>query len=204
MGFARYARYAGCARRCAVAGCLAALALLSPVASAQQAPKGSEAPKAAAPAQPAQPQVAMPEAESLVLLVRTSLLTLNDAVQTGNFTVLRDIAAPAFRDANSAARLGAIFNGLSQNRVDLSAVAILAPQLREAPAIDPKTNMLRITGSFPGNPVRIDFELLFQPVAGRWRLFGLSVQPVAAAPVAAAPEAKAATPVAKKPDPPKK
>jgi hypothetical protein len=36
----------------------------------------------------------MPEAEKVVLLLRTTLLTLNDALQTGNFTVLRDVSAP--------------------------------------------------------------------------------------------------------------
>jgi hypothetical protein len=38
----------------------------------------------------------MPEAEKVVLLLRTTLLTLNDALQTGNFTVLRDVSAPSF------------------------------------------------------------------------------------------------------------
>lgn len=124
-----------------------------------------------------------------MLLLRTTLLTLNDALHTGNFTVLRDVAAPAFRDANSAARLSSIFGNLSQQRVDLSAVAVIVPQLAEAPAIQPQTGMLRIKGYFPGEPVRIDFEVLYQAVQGRWRLFGLSVQPtpVAAKTAAGAP-----------------
>jgi hypothetical protein len=37
--------------------------------------------------------------------------------------------------------------------------------------------MLRLKGYFPGEPVQINFELLYQAVDGRWRLFGLSVQP---------------------------
>jgi hypothetical protein len=37
--------------------------------------------------------------------------------------------------------------------------------------------MLRLKGYFPGQPVQINFEMLFQAVDGRWRLFGLSVQP---------------------------
>ena len=49
---------------------------------------------AQAPAPP-QSQVMMPDAEKIVLLLRTSILTLNDALQTGNFTVLRDMGAPA-------------------------------------------------------------------------------------------------------------
>src|SRR5579885_3484421 len=50
-------------------------------------------------------QVAMPDAEKIVLLLRTTLLTLNDALQTGNFTVLRDKGAPGFRNANTPAQL---------------------------------------------------------------------------------------------------
>jgi hypothetical protein len=159
------------------------------------------APKAASP-----PQVVMPDADKIVLLLRNTLLTLNDALQSGNFTVLRDVAAPSFRDANSAARLGAVFNNLAQRGIDLSAVAVLAPQLSETPAIDPQTGMLRIKGAFPGQPVRIDFEVIYQPVDGRWRLFGLSVQPTSAAPEAAAapPPAAKPAPTAKKVEPPKK
>ena len=59
---------------------------------------------------PAQPQIVMPDAGKIVILVRTALLTLNDAVQTGNFTVLRDKGAPGFGEANSAARLSQIFS----------------------------------------------------------------------------------------------
>jgi len=170
------------------------LVLLAPVPASVSA-QAPPAPRAGTPAP--SPQVAVPDAERIVLLLRATLLTLNDAVQSGNFTVLRDVAAPSFRDANSAARLGASFNDLSQRGIDLSPVAILAPQLTDAPAIDPQTGMLRIKGTFPGQPVRINFDVIYQPVAGRWRLFGLSVQPVAAASEAAAPPPAAETGAAK-------
>jgi hypothetical protein len=152
---------------------------------AQEAAKKEAAPKRAqaAPAkndEPAPrpvPQVAMPEAEKIVLLTRTTLLTLNDALHTGNFTVLRDMAAPSFREANSAARLSAVFGNLMAQHVDLTAVVILAPQLVEAPVLDQKNGMVRIKGYFPALPMRIDFEVIYQAVDGRWRLFGLSVHP---------------------------
>jgi hypothetical protein len=47
--------------------------------------------------------------------------------------------------------------------------------------------MLHLKGYFPGQPVQINFEMLYQAVDGRWRLFGLSVQPgPPAAPAASA------------------
>lgn len=139
-----------------------------------------EAPKPA----PA-PSVVMPDAEKIVLLVRTTMITLNDAIQTGNFTVLRDKAAPGFREANSAARLGQIFADLAARNVDLSVTSVLSPQLTEPPTLDQAKGMLNIKGYFPTTPVQINFEMLFQSVAGRWRLFGISVQPSNAAPAPA-------------------
>ncbi len=127
------------------------------------APMGARAqqPPATPAAQAASPQVALPDADKIVLLARTALLTLNDAVQTGNFTVLRDKASPNFQAANTAARLGMIFQNLSRQGVDLSAISIIVPQLTQKPIID-TNGRLRLKGYFPGTPVRIDFDLLFE------------------------------------------
>ena len=174
---------------------LAATLLLAPVlfapsvAFAQEAPPATaDAPKKAKPkpAAAAAPQVQMPNGSQILLLVRTTILALSDATQTGNFTVLRDLGAPGFRDANSAQRLGQSFASIAAQGVDLTAVAVITPKLTATPTLDPKTAMLRIKGFFPGDPVQINFELLFQPVAGRWRIFGLSVNPGPSAAAAAA------------------
>src|SRR5262249_28272465 len=141
-------------------------------------PPSSAQPKSKSPTQASQPQVVMPDADKIVLLLRNTLITLNDAVQTGNFTVLHDIGAPSFRDANSPARLSRDFTDLASRGVDLSAVAVIAPQITEAPTLDQQKGMLHLKGYFPGQPVQIEFEVLYQAVNGQWRLFGLSVQPV--------------------------
>lgn len=133
-------------------------------------------------AQAAQPQVVMPDAEKIVLLLRTTLITLNDAIQTGNYTVLRDRGAPGFRDANSAARLSQSFSDIASKGIDLSVVTVMAPQLTEPPDLDQQKGMLHLKGYFPSKPVQINFEVLYQAVAGHWQLFGLSVQPGAPVP----------------------
>jgi hypothetical protein len=137
---------------------------------------------------PTQARAGMPSAESIVMLIRVSLLTLNDALLTGNFTVLRDVGAPSFREANSAARLSQNFSALIRQGSDLSAVATMTPELAETPSVDPKTNMLHIKGTFPEQPLQIEFELMFQPVAGYWRLYGISVQPKSATDAVASPK----------------
>ncbi len=141
-------------------------------------------------AKPAASQVVMPDAEKIVLLLRTTLITLNDAIQTGNFTVMRDMAAPGFRDANTAGRLAQSFSDLASKGIDLSPTSVIAPQLTEPPRLDQAKGMLRLKGYFPGQPVQINFEMLFQAVGGRWRLFGLSVQPGPAVAAQSAPAAQ--------------
>src|SRR5215510_6136236 len=178
------------------AACFATSVLLAGAdAFAQTPPAKAEppakkwAPPAIAPksAAPAQPRVAMPDADKILLLVRSTLLTLNDALQTGNFTVLRDMGAPGFRDANSAGKLAQIFAPLASQGVDLSAVTVLAPQLTAMPTIDPQRQMLHLKGYFPGEPLQVNFEILYESVAGRWRVFGLSVNAVPPTPAAAPP-----------------
>jgi hypothetical protein len=142
-------------------------------------PKPKAPSQAQAPVPPApRPQVVMPDAEKIVLLVRTTLLTLNDALRTGNYTVLRDKGAPSFRDANSAARLGQIFSSLAASGLDLSVVSVMTPQLSEAPRLDQAQGTLNLKGYFPTKPTQIDFEVLYQSVGGHWQVFGLAVQPV--------------------------
>jgi hypothetical protein len=152
-------------------------------------PKPAAQQPAAQPAKPA-PQVVMPDAEKIVLLLRTTLITLNDAVQTGNFTVMRDMAAPGFRDVNTAGRLAQSFSDLAAKGIDLSPTSVIAPQLTEPPGLDQAKGMLRLKGYFPGQPVQINFEMLFQAVDGRWRVFGLSVQPGPAVAAQSAPAAQ--------------
>jgi hypothetical protein len=139
----------------------------------------------------AAPEVVIPSADVIVILIRSTLLSLNDALRTGNYTVLRDLAAPSFREANNAGRLHQIFSNLSAQRIDLSAVAILAPKLPQSPSID-QDRRLHIAGYFPGEPVQLNFGLIYEAVASQWRLFGISVNPAKSVSADAAPPASTA------------
>ena len=125
--------------------------------------------------------------EQALYLIRSTLLALNDANRTGNYTVLRDLASPDFQARNSAADLSENFSDLRRRHFDLFSVALAAPKLSAAPALD-NNGMLRLTGIFPTRPSQINFDLLFQNTGGQWRLFGISV----ATPQVAAPPQKTA------------
>lgn len=112
--------------------------------------------------------------EQALYLIRATLLTLNDANRSGNYTVLRDLAAPAFQAKNTAADLSIIFADLRRRNFDLYAAAIIAPRLDAPPERD-RSGMLRLAGVFATRPLQIHFDLLFQAVDGKWKLFGISV-----------------------------
>jgi hypothetical protein len=123
------------------------------------------------------PQPAELDRERVLILIRTALLALDHANKTGNYTVLRDLGAPDFRATNSAARLSEIFADLRARNLDLSGVAILAPQLAQPPIKDPGGRLMRMAGSYSG-AVPVDFDLLWQTnEAGGWLLFGIAVTP---------------------------
>ena len=129
---------------------------------------------------------ALPPPDALTMMVRSSLLALAHANETGNYTVLRDLGAPAFQTANTAAKLSAIFTDLRERNIDLSGIAYLAPQMTDAPTITPQ-GLLSISGSIPSRPAALTFQLSYQVVGPRWRLFGIAVNP--------APMVAAATPM---------
>jgi hypothetical protein len=126
--------------------------------------------------------------EQALYLIRSTLLTLNDANRSGNYSVLRDLAAPSFQAKNTAADLAQNFTDLRQRNFDMFSVALAAPQLTKAPEVD-GNGMLRLSGFFPTRPLQINFDLLFENTSGQWRLFGISIStpPFIAQPAPAIP-----------------
>jgi hypothetical protein len=123
----------------------------------------------------------MPPPAVLLALLRGTLSALNQANVTGNYSVLRDLGAPAFRDANSSAALADRFRMWRERKLDFAAVLLLDAQLARAPAIGPD-GALRLSGHFPTAPLRVDFDLVYQPVGGNWRLAAIDADVSAADP----------------------
>jgi hypothetical protein len=176
------------------------------VAEAQQpAPKqGAPAPKQQ-PQQQQAPKPAQIDRNGVLILIRETLLALDQANKTGNYTVLRDLGSPEFQN-NTAARLAEIFAQQRKDNVDLSGVAVIDPQLTLLPQIE-ANGLMHMAGFFPSVPTQVNFELMYAPVGGRWKLFGLSVSfgqaapqapPAPAPPQAAAPAKPPERPAAPK------
>lgn len=120
------------------------------------------------------PKPAQIDRNGVIILVRTSLIALDQANKTGNYTVLRDLSAPSLQQAMTAAALGEYFAPQRKQNLDLSGVAALDPQLTLLPQIE-ANGMMHMAGFFPSVPNQIRFELMYQPVSRQWKLSGLSV-----------------------------
>ena len=143
------------------------------------------------------PKPANIDRNGVLILIRSTLLALDQANKTGNYTVLRDLGAPAFQ-TNTAARLGEIFAKQRSDNLDLSGVAAIDPQLSLLPQIE-ANGLMHMAGLFPSIPQQVNFELAFAPVNGQWRLFGISVTVGQAAPAAPEPPAQKPPPAPAKP-----
>lgn len=161
---------------------LATILLLAAAPATSWAQDGGAPPPPPPPAGTQPPPAAMPVPGELELakLIWTTIAAVDHANQSGNYSVLRDLASPAFQIANDPARLTAIFAGLRASNIDLSNTLLLAPTYRAAPQVLPG-NLLRIQGAFGLRPTQILFDLEYQWVAGKWRLYGVSISPLSMA-----------------------
>lgn len=142
----------------------AAMLFLVPVAgqAQPQAPGGLVSP------------MPVPDQLELSKLIWNTIAAVDHANLAGNYSVLRDLSAPGFQANNDAARLAEIFAAIRATRIDLSSALLLAPTYSAAPSMV-APDMLRVQGGFGLRPTAITFDLTYQWVAGRWRLFGIGI-----------------------------
>ena len=75
------------------------------------------------------------ETVQLAALIKSTIMALQHANQTGNYSVLRDLGTPVFRERFDLAQLTAIFSNLRSRSVNLSPVLFLAPNLTKQPEL---------------------------------------------------------------------
>ena len=121
-------------------------------------------------------QIVPPSNARVETLVRSTLIALDHANHTGNYTVFRDLSSPNFQRANNAAALAAAFTDLRKRNLNLSEIVANDLEYLEPVSID-NAGMLKVSGRFIHDTAAIEFNALYEIVAGRWRLFGISVQP---------------------------
>ncbi|WP_022698917.1 hypothetical protein [Euryhalocaulis caribicus] len=109
-------------------------------------------------------------------MVWSTLLAVDHANRTNNYTVLWSLGSPGFKEQNSPEQLSQIFSDLRAQRVDLSQSLTAEPAFYLPPQVE-DNGLLRLRGAFEFRPVSIRFDLYYQMVEGGWRLHGISVSP---------------------------
>ena len=138
----------------------------------------------AAPAHESARDVAPPQA---IAITRQILLRIDDALRSGNYTVLRDLAAPSLRDTQTSATLALLLAPLWQRKIELLAAAIVEPKFTRAVVIRDGAEM-QLEGYLPTAPQQINFAFALHVVGGAWQLAELKVNLAAAEKVRKNPE----------------
>jgi hypothetical protein len=123
----------------------------------------------------AQAQNKVPSERALETLVKTSLLSFNDANMTGTYTVFHAKLSKPFREQFPPERLKETFKEFSDKRIDIDVVAAYGPSYAAPPAIDGEGKLV-VKGFFPTEPARVNFELDFIPSDGEWKLIRIHVK----------------------------
>ena len=110
-----------------------------------------------------------------LMLIRNTLTLVNHGNLTGNYTVLRDLASENFRRRYTAADLAATFANLRQQKLDLSPILVIDPQLPQPPA-EVAPGRWQLVGSFPTRPQSVQFALVFVRVEAGWMIDEVSLR----------------------------
>jgi hypothetical protein len=115
-----------------------------------------------------------PDDYKLAMLIKTTIIAVNQANMTGNYSVLRDLGTPAFQSVNNPSRLSDAFSLIRQRNLDLSPILFFDPKLVAKPNIQ-ENGVLSLRGFLPTAPEQVEFEFAFQFSDGRWKLDGIAL-----------------------------
>jgi hypothetical protein len=146
-----------------------ALLVLVCDARAETDPNASRSEPGAAQAAPK-----LPDDFKLNMMIRSTVIAVNQANKTNNYTVLRDLGSPRFKEANSDKKLAQVFASLRNAKFDLSPVLFFTPKMLSPPALT-ENGVLRLTGFFDTVPQRVSFDMLFEHVKGDWLIYGINI-----------------------------
>ena len=124
---------------------------------------------------PARAETKLPSPLLQETLIKTALLTLNDANITGNYAVLHAKLAKPFREQYSPDRLKQVFKAFADQRADWGVISAKPPVPTAEAAID-KRGVLQLRGYFDTSPSRITYEIDFAPSEGEWKPLMLHVK----------------------------
>lgn len=116
---------------------------------------------------------APPEAEQDVL-VRTTLMTFNDANLTGNYSVLIAKASKQFQAQFAPDKVAASLESFRVNRLFFEDIVTQKYDSTEKPVIDPEGG-LNLAGVLKAGTMEVKYKLRFIQNDNKWKLLGFNV-----------------------------
>ena len=117
----------------------------------------------------------MPVPQLREVMVKSTLMTFNDANLTDNYEIFDARAADAFSQQFPPERLSEVFKEFRDQEIDLSVIVSYPPVEDPAPSID-ADGILQIKGYFETSPSVVTFDLGFVgDENGDWRVVGINV-----------------------------
>lgn len=107
-------------------------------------------------------------------LVWSTMIALDNANRTGNYSVLHALGSPDFQAQHSPQSMSRNFAGLRNSRIDVGRAIMTKPVYYLPPTIN-QNGELRLRGAFEYRPQSIRFDLIYQNMNGGWRLHAISV-----------------------------
>ena len=116
-----------------------------------------------------------PDALTQEVLIKSTLMTFNDANVTGNYTVMHAKLSKPFRDQFPPEKLQEVFKVFHEKRIDFDLIAAKPPIAREPARVDDR-GVLFLYGHFDTSPSQVHYELQFIMSDGEWKAIRINVQ----------------------------
>jgi len=116
----------------------------------------------------------MPGPSAQEVLVKSILVTLNDAVASDNFTVLHAKISKPFREQFPPEKLRAVFKDLVEKHAVFDAGVAQKMIPDEDARIDDR-GVLNLKGRFQTAPKQVKYQLGFIESEGAWKLSGVTI-----------------------------
>ena len=116
----------------------------------------------------------VPNDDEQEILVKTTLMTFNDANLTGNYNILYDKAAKQFRAQIPLQKVTDSFKEFRDKKINLESIVGDELDSSKKASID-GDGVLNLKGRFKNDEKKIRYDLNFVYQDGTWKLLGLVV-----------------------------
>jgi hypothetical protein len=118
--------------------------------------------------------IQIPSDDEQDVLIRTTLMTFNDANMTGNYAVLLAKASRQFQTQITADKLSSAFEPFRTNELFFESVVDAHRDSSDKPTID-QEGALVLVGVIKTNEMQVKYRLRFVQNGKAWKLLGINV-----------------------------